>query len=435
MAEARTSCSLVTAPDGTIGVVTDSDMCRKVATGTVPITAPVATITTSPALSIDSGALLGEAYLSMVEAGVHHLVVMDPGGLPVGVIRALDVASDELRNPLVIRSIVDRAVSAEELIAVGGLFTASIIELVDRHLPIDYVGRLQSGVVDAIVRRAVELTPASAEVGQTTWLMQGSTARREPLPASDVDTAVSWVAGEAPEHLAHASRVLRLVERSGLTTCSRGANADNSLFNRSEEQWRRSVRGWLDHEEVAGVVALASIVADSRPICGPESSALVEAVAQAGSHEGFMAVLARHALHRRPPLGFVRDFVVESSGEHRGHLDLKRGGLIPISSLARWLALRTGDISGGTLERLARAEMAGLITADHRDMLSGAFRVVATVLADQQVRSLRAGGAPGSFLRPDQLDPLERRQLREAFRAIAGVQAGMSASLGVTSWA
>ena len=434
MAEARTSCSLITWPDGQIGVVTDSDMARKVATGVVPITAPVVRIATAPALTIDSGALLGEAYLAMVEAGVHHLVVLTPHGRPIGVIRALDVASDELRNPLVVRGVVERAQTAAELVAVGGLFTASIVELVDRNLPIDYVGRLQSGVVDAIVRRAVDLVPRSDDAPAGTWLVQGSTARREPLPGSDVDTAVSWSSGDPAEHLAHASRVLRLVERAGLATCRRGANADNSLFNRSEEQWRHGVRGWLDHEEVAGALALASIVADTRTVHGPPSPALLEAVGEAARHDGFMAVLARHTLGRRPPLGFVRDFVVESSGEHRGHLDLKRGGLIPVSSMARWLALRTGDVSGSTIDRLSRAAEAGFITADQRDMMSGAFRVVMTVLATQQVRAIKAGEEPGSFLRPEQLDPLERRQLREAFRAIAGVQSALSASQGV-GWA
>ncbi|MCL2848697.1 MAG: DUF294 nucleotidyltransferase-like domain-containing protein [Micrococcales bacterium] len=427
MTASRTSCSLVSAPDGGLGVITDSELRRQVATGKVPVTAAVGTIASFPARTITCDALLGDAYLAMVEASIHHLVVVDLQSRPVGVVRVVDVASAELRDPLVVRGAVERAQTPDELVEASALVSPSIIELVTRGLPIEYIGRLQSGVVGAILRRAVALVPAPQASREATWLVQGSLARREPLPGSDVDTALCWYDGDPGDYLAHASRVLRLVERTGLATCDRGANADNSLFNRSEDQWRQAVASWFDNDEEAGALALASIVADSRPVCGGQASPLVDAVSEAVSHELFMAVLTRHTLTRRPPLGFVRDFVVHQSGEHRGHLDLKKGGLVPVSSLARWLALRAGDVTGSTLERLDRGAAAGLITDDERDMLAGAYKVSLTVLAEHQVRAIKAGEKPTGFLRPDRLDPLERRQLREAFRAIDAVQSALTA--------
>ncbi len=431
MSEARNSCSLVTRPDGTIGVVTDSDMRRSVATGQHQITAPVGEIAAFPALTVGSDALLGDAYLTMVEAGIHHLVVVDPRDHPVGVVRVVDVASAELRDPVVVRGAVKRARTSDELAEAGALVMPSIIELVGRGLPIEYIARLQSGVVDAILRRAVELTPAPESVTRPdTWLVQGSLARREPLPGSDVDTAVCWYDGDPADHLAHASRVLRLVERTGLATCDRGANADNSLFNRSQDQWRAAVSHWFEQDAEAGVLAMASIVADSRPVYGGQASVLIEAVSAAVAHETFLGILGRQTLSRRPPLGFVRDFVVNHSGEHRGYLDLKKGALVPVSSAARWLALRTGDVSGSSLERLDRAAGAGLLSEDQRDMLAGGYKIALTVLAEHQARAIKAGDKPSGYLKPDALDPLERRQLREAFRAIDTVQSALAADSG-----
>jgi len=435
MSAAHTSCSLVTLPDNQIGVVTDSDMRRRVATGEVPVTAPVGTIATYPALTIGSDALLGDAYLAMVDVGIHHLVVVDTRGHPIGVMRTLDVASAELRNPLMVRGFIERAETQEDLVQAGALLMPSIVELIDSGLSIDYVARLQSGVVDAIVRRAVALGSTLDVSPPSVWLVQGSMARREPLPSSDVDTAVCrpvGSSGDASLHLQDASRVLRLIEQTGLATCDKGANADNPLFNRTEDEWRQAVARWFDNEDVVGVLALASIVADTRPVTGEPVSPLVEAVSAAVSHERFMRVLARHSLSLRPPLGFVRDFVVHHSGEYRGQLDLKRGGLIPVSTLARWLALRTGDVSGSSLERLDRGVEAGLITSDHRDMLAGAYTIFMTVLAKQQARTIKAGEKPSGFLRPDQLDPLQRRQLREAFRAVDAVQSELAARAGMS---
>lgn len=428
MTDARTSCSVITGAGTDIGVVTDDDLRRRVATGEVPPSAAVGTIASFPARTIAADALLGEAYLSMVDAGIHHLVVVGAREEPVGVIRVVDVASAELRDPLVVRAAVERAASADELVEAAALLLPSVVELVGRSVPMDYVARLQSGVTDAVVRRAIELTPAAGRLHESSWLVQGSLARREPLPGSDVDTALCWYSGEPADHLAYASTVLRLVERAGFATCDRGANADNPLFNRSSEQWRRAVASWFEHDDLAGALTLASIAADSRTVSGQQVSPLLDAVSVAATQQRFIGVLATHTLSRRPPLGFVRDFVVHHTGEHRGRLDLKKGGLVPITSLARWLVLRTGDASGSTLARLQRASDAGLIDEAQCDMLSGAFKVVLTALGREQVRAIQAGEQPSTFVRPGELNPLDRRQLREAFRAVAAVQSALSSA-------
>jgi len=126
----------------------------------------------------------------------------------------------------------------------------------------------------------------------------------------------------------------------------------------------------------------------------------------------------------RPPIGFVRDFVVHHSGEHRGQLDLKPGGLTPVVALARWIAIAAGDASGTTIERLHRGAALGLLTADEADTLAGGFAGVYGLLLRHEVQALRThGAATTTFIAPKELDSLTRRHLRETFRAIALVQA------------
>ena len=48
------------------------------------------------------------------------------------------------------------------------------------------------------------------------------------------------------------------------------------------------------------------------------------------------------ALAERPPTGFLRDLVLEGGGARRRALDVKRSGMLPIESLARWAALSAG---------------------------------------------------------------------------------------------
>lgn len=433
MTAARTSCCVVAMPDGVLGVVTDDDLRRRVATGDVPLDAPVGVLASLPARTVVEGSSLADAYVAMVEHAIHHLVILDADGRPLGVVRVVDVAAAELRNPLVARAAIDNATTSQHLVEAGRLIHPSVVELVQRNVATEYVARLQSTVVEAFLRRAIELTVGGTGTSSApTWFVLGSIARREPLPGSDVDTALSWTSGVERSHRENASAVLDLVEEAGLMRCPQGANADQPLFSRSAEAWSASATSWLANPDEAGALILASIVADSRPITGSRgSSVLTDAVEKASRHEEFLQILARHALSRRPPLGFVRDFVVEHSGRHRGSLDLKRGGLLPVTSMARWLSLRMGVVDGTTSERLRRACDAGLLKKDEADMLVGAFDVAFRLLVSQQARALAEGERPPTILKPAELDPLTRRQLREAFRAIASVQATVGASIGL----
>jgi signal-transduction protein with cAMP-binding, CBS, and nucleotidyltransferase domain len=125
----------------------------------------------------------------------------------------------------------------------------------------------------------------------------------------------------------------------------------------------------------------------------------------------------------RPPVGFVRDFVVEHSGDHRGHLDLKAGGLVPIASLGRWIAIVTGDDRGSTITRLRRGQAAGLLTTDEAGTLVRAFEYIYELLLDNEIHAFRTGAPKAStWIAPKELGTLTRRCLREAFRAVAEVQ-------------
>nr|WP_271210501.1 putative nucleotidyltransferase substrate binding domain-containing protein [Rhodococcus wratislaviensis]GLK35830.1 hypothetical protein GCM10017611_26870 [Rhodococcus wratislaviensis] len=69
----------------------------------------------------------------------------------------------------------------------------------------------------------------------------------------------------------------------------------------------------------------------------------------------------------------MRNFVVEHSGANRGHLVHGAGGLVPIASLSRWIAVVTGDDRGSNLTRLWRGEAAELLTSDETETLVRAF--------------------------------------------------------------
>ena len=447
--EARSSCAVVTFP-ADVGIVTDADFRRLVASGAAGLDDPVHRIANRPVLGVGEDVVVAQAFAEMLEHGVHHLLVHDGAGRTTGVVRVVDLSSAEMRDPLVVRAAVDAAGSLEELTEACRMLPGTAVELYEAGVPAARVGALLSAVLDAVLKRLLHLDRHTADAGTTvSWLVLGSLARREVLPGSDVDTAVVWaeppVAGEGatgaegatrPEGatdsgdalgarvLAATHRVLADLQRTGLETCSEGANADNPRFARSLGEWRAATDRWLrDPNSTQDAFLLSTMLADSRAVTEPElGTQLTDGLLRASRSPQFMRLLLQYSLSSRPPTGFVRDFVVEHSGEHRGQLNLKRGGLRPVTSLGRWVAVATGDASGDTATRLRRGIDARLLTHDEAETLIAAHEQIFGLLLEREIAAIRSGVPADTYLAPDSLDSLTRRHLRESFRAIAHVQ-------------
>ncbi|MDG4831238.1 putative nucleotidyltransferase substrate binding domain-containing protein [Solwaraspora sp. WMMD1047] len=426
------SCALVQA-GAAVGIVTDSDFRRRVATGEVGIDAPVSAIATVPALTMDEQETQIAGLLRMVEHGVHHLVLTDGAGRAVGVVRAVDLAQTAVRDPLVVRSEIDTARDLEGLAGAVRHLSATIVALCDDGIAPPHVGAVHAAAIDAVIRRVLRLRadPVLAQVRHS-WLVLGSLARRESLPLSDVDTALVWDDDPAPsdpaltDHdpagplRAAAAGVLDDLRRCGLVPCPNGVNADSPTFGRSRSAWAAA---WRRGSTSGQSLLMTATLADSRPITEPSLGRhLTEPIGAQPRGSRVVRALLDEALGFRPPTGFVRDFVVEHDGAHSGQLDLKKGGLAPVVALARWVAIVTGDVTGGTPERLRRGAARGVLTLDESRTLTRAFEDVYGMLLRHEADALRAGRTPTTYLAPGTLDTLTRRHLREAFRAVRVVQ-------------
>ncbi|MFJ5956660.1 putative nucleotidyltransferase substrate binding domain-containing protein [Paenarthrobacter sp. NPDC092416] len=424
------------------GIVTDHDFRRLVATGKVSLDSPVAEIATTPAHGIDADSTIWSAYLRMVDHGIHHLVITDNSGRPVGISAVMDMAAADVRHPLVVRNAIASAATFEELGEASRLLRPTIVELWDADVSSLQLGAIISAVVDAIVRRIIDLHPLDPALKELdhSWVLTGSMARQEPLPDSDVDTALIWTprntTASPPAHddiLKATAETLSRLPTCGLRLCPHDANASYPLFNRSTAEWVEAVRSWANKPEESGYVILASACADSRALTRPVLGGAIERelLSVANQNQQFMRAMMRSALADRPPIGFVRNIVVERFGKRRGYLDLKGSALRPITSLARVLALRAGNLSGSTPERLETAETAGLLSSDEADTLKEAFALYHGLLFETSVEALRNTSHPDTLLAPSTLDPLRRRHLRDGFRAIASIQERLAADPGL----
>ncbi len=419
------SCVLIRmGPD--LGIMTDSDCRRLVATGERSIHAPLSSIVSSPALSIGAEATAATAFLTMVHRGVHHLVVRDASGEPVGVCRAIDLAAAEIRDPLTIRSAIENAADLPALIGATSQLRPTAVTLFDAGVPPLRIGALMSAMVEAVLEKCIGWVEpfASDDDASYSWLVLGSLARREPLPASDLDTALVWSAPGPPDPLREAAEaVIVLAEQCGLQRCPDGANASGPLFNRSYDAWLQRAAHGRAHPDTEGALLLGAMQTDARPVTGLALGRRLEEAIQALPDDG--SFVRRHlvtALAAKPPVGFVKDFIVDHEGQHRGQLDLKKGGLNPVVGIGRWIALETRTPVTSTQERIRIGQEAGLLREDEAAQLAYAHQQIYELIFEGQVDDLRNGTPVSTWIDPRHIDPLRRRHLRQSFKAIAAVQ-------------
>ena len=173
-----------------------------------------------------------------------------------------------------------------------------------------------------------------------------------------------------------------------------------------------------------------SILLDGRSGDGQAAAKrILSAVRDAKRRPAMLRLLLRLALASRPPTGFLRDFVVEHSGEHRGSFDIKRGGLMPIVGIARYAGLAAGATSTSTVARLRAAGAAGVLAESEATTLAEAWGLMAELRMEHQVRELEVGTEPDDYVDPKTLDALTRNHLREAFRLVAVIQKRLGTGL------
>jgi CBS domain-containing protein len=411
-----------------LGIVTDHDFRRLVARDNARMDAPVAELASVPLLTVDRRATAATALLRMVEHGVHHLAVTDDAGVPIGIVRTVDLAQFELREPILIRAAIDTASDLDALARACRAISPTLVELRSNDVPARHVGALHAVLVEAVLKRALALrADPDLATHRHSWLLLGSFARREPLPNSDLDTALLWsdTASTDPGEIlrAAAARILADLRQCGLTPCPNGANADNPLFSRSESAWTRAASGWMNDPNANGALLLSAMVTDSRPITDESlGRRITDRLMSRTRTSQFLRALLDEAVRWQTPTGPWRDFRLSHDRAHRGQLDLKSGGLVPVIALGRWIAIVTGHVGGDTPERLDRGVDARLITDDERHTLIRGFESIYSMVYDIEVRALRSGGTPTTYLSPRELDSLTQRHLRETLRAIHKVQ-------------
>ena len=429
MSEHHVSSLLLMDGERLAGMITDRDLRNRCVAAGLPTDRPVREIMTEKLTTVDMDTLGFQALIAMTRLNVHHLPVTENGQV-AGLLSSTDLTRFQSTNSVYLVGDIHRADSIETLSSISARIAELQVHLVTGGATANHVGQAVSAITDAITLRLIELAEAQlgAPPAPYAWMVGGSQARREQSSHSDQDNALLLSDQAKPEDEPYFAALAKFVNDGlnacGFVYCPGDVMAMNPKWRQPLRIWHKYFTNWILKPEPMALM-LSSVFFDLRALHDPAGlfPDLQERVLeQSRANRIFIAYMAANSLKNRPPLGFFRNIVLIHGGDHDHTFDIKHRGIAPITDLARVYALSIGLPEINTVERLAAAAERGALSRDGAANLSDACELIGTLRMRHQARQLRQGQKADNFLSPDDLSPLERGHLKEAFLLINTMQ-------------
>ncbi len=426
MAESRNSSVIVCENQIPVGIITDTDICYKIATGRFPITSTINKIMSSPVITVIENVSLAEAQLMMLKNNVAHLCVTVDGtdkSVVKGIISEHDLIVSQASNPGVLIKEAKRSLAARDLKQIRERVSDLIQNSIHKNIPLTHVYNIVSEINFAILKRAVELSilDLGSPPARFAWLSIGSQGRKEQLLLTDQDSILVFE-DVAPEKyrdvkdyfIKLSKRATAILEKVGYELCPHGHMASNMLWCKSLTDWIKQYNSWMDAPGENNN-ELSSIFFDYEIVFGDQK--MEEAInnvvfKKALNSTLFFDFLGNEALRKNAPLTFFKNFNVEEDGPNKEKFDIKTRALMPLIDSARLLAL-SHDIKGITNTH-TRFKQLAIIDPKHAEIYLDCAEAFLTLSKFRTLEGLKNDNS-GQFIDLKELSKIDREKLKNAF--------------------
>lgn len=428
------SAVIVDAAGMPIGIVTEQDVCRRVAFR-LREQAPVSMVMSQPVWTVDAGDRLFRAIAHMRRHSLRHMPVVEPGsGEVVGVLEiqgALALAAADMVDQ------IERLTHAATFQGMEQTKQAQVEvarQLFEDATPAPAVQDFITSINNDLCRRIVDL--CIDDMTHSRWgappvgfevIVMGSGGRGENFLNPDQDNG--FILEDYPDDLHDgidtwfvelARRMTEALDQIGFPCCNGAVMATNPLWRKTISQWKTQIDLWVDKGS-GMTLRLADIFFDFKQVRG--NGALTDDLRRhvtAAAHNAlFLRRMLRLDADHDVALGpFHRLLVDHEESPFKGKLNLKLAGTLPLVEAARIGALANGIPDTSTLKRIHAMQDKGMLSNDDRDYLAGAFDHITHLVLRQQLRDFAAGRPVGNHVGLEDMTRRERDMLVDAFRAV-----------------
>lgn len=226
---------------------------------------------------------------------------------------------------------------------------------------------------------------------------------------------------EAREECARFSeRLVDVLEFVGIPRCPGNTMASNPQWCHSLSEWKDLLDLWVSVPKGEYMVNFG-MFQDFRTIHGDRSlekelHEFIHTTTQ--RNKLFFPYVAKNIVRFPAPLGMFGRIKVESTGKHRGKVELKKAGIFAITEGASLLALENDVDRGTTWDKLEKLGELGVLSSKDSEEISEAFSLLVGFRLQKQLSDIAEGNKPSNAIDPQRLPEKSRNQLREALRGV-----------------
>jgi CBS domain-containing protein len=228
--------------------------------------------------------------------------------------------------------------------------------------------------------------------------------------------------------LSFAKKVCTWLNEAGYDFCKGNVMAQNPQWCQPLARWKKYFTEWIHTAEPEALLQ-ASIFFDFRGAYGDMdlvNDLRQHLFASLEGWPGFFRHMAENALYFTPPIGFFRNFLVESKGEHRDTLNIK-AAMQPVVDYARIYALNNRIAETNTFERIDQLlDRKKISTPEHNELQTAYSYLLQQRFANQVKSAMDNSSEPDNYINPKHLSRIEQTMLKEIFKRIEKFQGKLS---------
>ncbi|MES2573666.1 MAG: DUF294 nucleotidyltransferase-like domain-containing protein [Bacteroidota bacterium] len=425
MTDAMTTGAIIVENKTPIGIVTDTDMSSKIATGRFPITATIDKIMSSPVVTVVENISLAEAQLIMLKNNVTHLCVTKDGSDKSdikGIISEHDLIVAQANNPGVLIKEIKRAQSPKDLKLIRDRMTNLIQKSIQKNISLPNINNIASEINLALIKRSVELSilDLGSPPVRFAWLSIGSQGRKEQLLTTDQDSILIFEDVTADKYrdvkdyfLKLGKRTTATLEKVGYELCPNGHMGSNMLWCKSLTDWTKQYSNWINtpgenSNEISSIFFDFEIAFGEQKIEEAIENVIYNNVK---NNALFFDFLGNDALRKNSPLSFFKKFNVEEEGENKDKFDIKTRALMPLIDCAR-LFILSHDIRGVNNTYLRFKQLA-IVDPRNSEIYLNCAEAFLTLSKFRTLEGLKNDNS-GQFINLHELSKADRENLKNA---------------------
>lgn len=412
--EYKTS-TIVVEKNGQFGVITDSDLKKKVLIKNLNLESNSIDIATFPFLCVDYDDFLFQVLLLLTKHTIKRVGVLKDGKL-IGTINQIDILSYFANHIYLIATQIQNAKTIQELKKASTDISKTVKSLFAKSVRTTYIAKMVAQLNAKVYAKLFTLILPLELQDRCALLVMGSEGRDEQILKTDQDNALIIKNGvNIEQYVKYMKQFTATLIEFGFPRCDGDIMVSNSYWRKSEKEFENQIEKWLNGTKMEDYMNLA-IFFDAKVVAGDETLLLSlkdMIFNKIDNKDVFMAYFAKATLAFDTPIGMFSNLISQNN-----EIDLKKGAIFAIVQGVRSLALENKLKELSTISRIKKLNELKVINKDMSSELIEAFGLLLRLKLQGQISELNENIPIDNKINLNKLGKIQRDMLKDSFQIV-----------------